>query len=132
MKFNMGPLGVRVPFQFAKKGSVVDGHGHNFDHVTYIPRGAVLFEFLEPLDPADLFVDEATGTIHLKKGAPCRVTKSVTKSALDGFNMLTIEAGKIHRLTALEDDTIAHCLYTHRNPTGEVVPNFTGWERAYV
>lgn len=90
---------------------VVDGHEHNFDHTTYIVRGSVLIEQL----------DEAGN-----------VVRSITKSARDGFNWALIKAGVRHRLTALEPNSLGHCIYSHRNPHGDVVVDYDGWTPAYV
>lgn len=90
------------------KDSFVAGHAHAFDHVTYIPCGAVLFE-------------------RLKDGV---VEASVEKRAGEK-NWILIKAGTEHRLTGLEDGTVYHCIYAHRNPQGEVVQDYDGWTPGY-
>lgn len=99
------------PMPFERAGSVVEGHTHNFDHTTYVVRGAVSVERLA----ADGSVD-----------------KVITKRASDGYNYVLIKAGVKHRLTALEDNTLAHCIYAHRNPQGDVVQEYDGWGPGYV
>lgn len=109
-EFISGNLYIR-PMPFNKAGDVVDGHEHNFDHTTYVVRGALLIESLNP-----------DGTVK----------KSATKRASDGFNWVLIKAGVRHRITALEDNSIGHCIYAHRNPQGEVVQEYDGWGFAYI
>jgi quercetin dioxygenase-like cupin family protein len=96
---------------FPTAGYVVVGHAHEFDHTTYIARGSVLIERMGPMG---------------------EVERSVTKKASDGFNWILIEAGVIHRLTALENDCMGHCVYAHRTPQGEVVAEYDGWSQAYA
>lgn len=95
---------------FEKAGDIVDGHKHNFDHVTFVVRGSVRIEKL----------DEA--------GRP---VQSIEKQASNGHNWVTIKAGVNHKITALEDHSLGHCIYAHRNPQGEVVQEFDGWQEAY-
>jgi len=92
-----------------RAGEVVGGHAHNFDHTTYVTHGSLLIE-------------------RLVDGAP---VQSVTKSAGQEKNWVLIRAGAEHRLTALEDGTIYHCIYSHRNAQGEVVMAHEGWAPAY-
>ena len=108
--FTPGNVFVRqMPFE--KAGDQVQGHRHNFDHVTYVVRGGLRIERLD---------DDGN------------VLKVVEKRARDGFNWLLIEAGKVHRITALEDKSLGHCIYAHRNAQGEVVQEYDGWMPAYV
>jgi quercetin dioxygenase-like cupin family protein len=88
-----------------KAGDVIEGHAHNFDHTTYIAKGAVR-------------IDRLDGEI---------VTQSVEKRASDGRNFVLIKAGVKHRITALEDKSIGHCIYAHRDPQGNVVQEYDGW-----
>ncbi len=110
MEFTSGNIFVRE-MRFEKAGAVVDGHGHNFDHTTYVVRGAMRIELL----------DDAGN-----------VLRTVEKKATSGFNWILIGAGKKHRITALEDDTVGHCIYAHRTAQGEVVQEFDGWTPGYV
>lgn len=98
------------PMRLPRAGDVVNGHAHNFDHTTYVTRGAARIERLR----ADGSVEDA-----------------VEKRAGDTFNWVLIRAGVIHRITALEDETMAHCIYSHRTPQGEVVAEYSGWTPAH-
>ncbi len=91
---------------FAKKGDIVDGHDHNFDHCTYIVRGSVLIETLD---------------------AAGNAIKSVIRRANENFREYLIPAGVWHRITALEDNSLAHCIYSHRIPMA-LVERMTGDE----
>lgn len=109
MEYVSGNVYIRE-MAFASAGDVVEGHRHNFDHTTYVARGALLIESLN---------DDGT------------VRKAVTKRAADGRNWALIKAGVLHRLTALEDNSMGHCIYAHRNPQGDVVEHFDGWTPGY-
>jgi len=116
-----GNVGVRQMW-FHKAGEVVDGHEHNFDHVTYIVRGTVRVERLGAPTKFD------------GDGRPVEwvVEKSIEKRALDGHNWILIKAGVRHRLTAMEDNSLGHCIYSHRTPQGDVVQEYDGWSPAYL
>lgn len=86
---------------FTKAGQRVEGHAHNFDHMTYCVRGALRIE---------------------------RDGQAVDKRAGE---WALIKAGVPHRITALENDSLGHCIYAHRTPQGEVVQKSTGWQPAY-
>lgn len=109
------------------KGQVVHEHAHNFDHLTYLPSGSALFEKLKVV--AEAVTDESGNEVSPAK---YEVLRSVEKKATDGFNFVLIEAGTIHRITALEDNTNVHCLFAHRNPQGEITQEYDGWGPAYV
>lgn len=95
------------------KGEVVDGHSHSFDHTTYCPSGSMLIEALD------------------KKG---KATRSITLTATEGKNWALIKAGTIHRLTGLEDNTMYHCIFSHRSPNPDndhvVVQEYEGFHEA--
>lgn len=110
MEFVSGNVFIR-PMLFEKKGDVVNGHTHNFDHTTYVPRGGLRFELLD---------------------AAGNVARSTDKWAAEGHNHVLIRAGACHRITALEDGSLGHCIYAHRNPQGDVVQDYDGWTPGYV
>lgn len=148
-EFVSGSVYIRE-MRFEKAGEVVDGHAHNFDHTTYLPRGAFRIEQLTDDD---------------------EVIRAVEKRASESHNWVLIRAGARHRITAiphvpdvgnkmlqagLEADadarslspeervrrifvamtsvetTLGHCIYSHRTPQGEVVHDYDGWPSAYV
>ena len=92
------------------KGQVIEGHTHNFDHVSYVTAGAVVVVAQHPSG------QEITRTIR----------------ATDDRNWVLIRAEVRHRITALEDGTKFDCVYSHRTPQGDVVEEYTGWDAAYV
>jgi quercetin dioxygenase-like cupin family protein len=110
MELISGNIFIR-PMTFETKGSVVEGHEHNFDHTTYVVRGGVLIESLN---------DDGS------------VKQSIAKYASQGHNWALIKANVKHRLTALTDDAHAHCIYAHRNPQGDVVQAYDGWTPGYL
>lgn len=108
MEYASGNIFIRE-MRFETKGETVVGHEHNFDHTTYVVRGGLRIERLS------------------KDG---EVERSVEKWAGHGFNWVLIKAGVRHRITALEDGTIGHCIYSHRTPQGEIVQEYDGWQKA--
>lgn len=84
------------------KGDKVGGHKHNFDHTTFIIRGS----------------------IHVKFGCPCQATyREETYQAGDHF---LVKAEIEHFIEFLEDNSLFYCVYSHRDPTGEVVQEYPG------
>lgn len=94
-----------------RAGQVVDGHAHNFDHTTYCARGSMRVDRLA--DDGGV-VDQ----VELRADAPVKA-------------WVLIKAGVRHRITALQDGTIGHCIYAHRTPQGDVVQAHTGWAPGY-
>lgn len=109
MEFNSGNIFIRE-MRFEKKGHVVSGHTHNFDHTTYVAKGSLRIEALDDDD---------------------KVVRSVDKKATEGHNWVLIKANVRHQITALEDESMGHCIYSHRNPQGEVVQEYDGWMKSY-
>lgn len=126
MEYVSGNILIR-PMAFGKAGQVVMGHAHNFDHTTYVVRGALRIESLKLLAPAVL---AENGDVI--EEAEYETIKSVAKKASDGHNWVLIKAGVHHRITALEDGSLGHCIYSHRTPQAEIVQEWDGWEAAYV
>lgn len=97
------------PMLFGEIGSKIGGHKHNFDHVTMLWRGTVIMRATLP---------------DGKKIAK-------TYEAVDGPLFITIKAEVEHEFTALVPNSLAFCIYAHRDIDGEVVPRFNGWMEAY-
>jgi quercetin dioxygenase-like cupin family protein len=70
---------------FHKKGDYEQGHSHLFDHLTLLAYGKL-----------SVTVDDNTTEFS----AP---------------QMIYIKAGKFHKLTALEDNTVAYCIHALRD-----------------
>lgn len=102
------------PMILAKAGDVVQGHAHNFDHTTIVFSGSVR---IEAKTPDGREID--------------RVFKSPRPDWAGGSHAL-IKAEVAHKITALEDNTIAWCVYAHRDPQGEVWQEYNGWQDAYT
>jgi hypothetical protein len=90
-----------------KAGMVCHGHKHNFDHTTVLFAGAVHVSAVLP-DGRKIEQDFHAPSHFL-------VHKDVE-----------------HEITALVDDTVFWCVYSHRTPQGDVVEHVTGWREAYV
>lgn len=110
MEYASGNIFIRE-MRFDRAGDVVQGHTHNFDHTTYVARGSLLVEALN------------------EDGS---VKKSAIKRAGEGHNWVLIKKDVKHRITALEDGAIGHCIYAHRTPQGEIVQEYDGWTPAYL
>lgn len=111
MKRTVGPLEIRTGGPM-KKGEKVHGHKHNFDHVTYCAAGALAVRALND-----------DGTVRLE-------TRIKAGTVMNSH--VLIAAGVMHELEALEDGTVYHCQYAHRDWNGKVVPKYDGNEMAYV
>lgn len=101
------------PSRMLAKGEIVQGHKHNFDHTTIVFSGAVRIKGTLP-----------DGTVIEREFRSPRPDWAGPSHAL-------IKAEVGHEITALEDGTIFWCVYSHRDPQGEVWQNYTGWEPAY-
>lgn len=91
---------------FDQEGERADGHSHNFDHTTIIMAGA----------------------IHVKAKLPNGDVKQ--REFTSGQHFL-VRADVHHEVTALAANTCYWCVFSHRDPQGEIVQQFTGWERGY-
>ena len=109
-EFNIGNFRIREMY-FEVKDATTEGHAHNFPHVTYVTRGSLLFEELD--------------------GPMGNVVKSNVKTARDGKNFMLIKAHVYHRITALEDNCMGHCIYLHRDADGKVSEEYQGCEDSY-
>lgn len=94
-EFVSGNIFVR-PVHLKKAGDTCYSHNHPFDHTTIVFRGKVQVYTLY------------AGRNWAKKDAeaPCH---------------FLVEANVWHELTALEDDTLLWCVYSHRDANGGVV-----------
>lgn len=108
MELVLGNVFIR-PNLLPRAGDYVDGHKHNFDHVTYVCRG-------------EIKVDKISDSGNIEKS---RIIKST-----DEEPFVLIKAGVNHRLEAMVDDSIFHCIYSHRNAQGEVIKEFDGFYEA--
>lgn len=84
-----------------KRGDITPTHAHPFAHVLVCGRGEIGLSKI---------VDGLEHLTRLKPGA--------------GAN---IAAGIEHTIIALQDNSGFACLFPHRNPQGEIVPEWTGW-----
>lgn len=89
-----------------RAGDVIDGHAHRFDHTSYVIKGSV--------------------RVH----AVLLDGREIEQDFHEGDHFLVL-AGVTHKITALADGVMFDCLYSHRNPQGEVVQQNIGWNAAY-
>ena len=106
MEWISGNIFIR-PNNLNKVGEFVDGHGHNFDHTTIIFKGAVEVRAKLP-----------TGQI---------VERTFTAPA-----HFLVKAEVEHKITAVEDNTVFWCVYSHRTPQGDIIQEYDGWDLATV
>ncbi len=85
-----------------KAGDFHRGHKHHFNHVTLVQRGAVLCE--------------ADGRPSLRLAAPV---------------WIVIDKDKMHKFTALEDDTLYFCIFALRDSAGAVTDQYSGDDAPY-
>jgi hypothetical protein len=103
--YREGPFGnvYLRPMDFGGAGSVIVGHKHNYDHVTFLTRGAVVCRFLLP-------------------GATERQERIYRAPAC-----VLVKKDVEHEFTALEPNTWAVCVYALRDSaTGEVAQAWDG------
>jgi quercetin dioxygenase-like cupin family protein len=87
---------------FEKKGDVERGHKHTYDHGTLVSSGGVLVEVLS---------DDSKTVLESKE------YKAPT--------FIFIKKDNIHRLTALEDNTVCACIHAIKTMDDEIVdPDF--------
>ena len=87
---------------FQNVGDIEHGHAHDFDHGTLVSSGAVLVEIL----------DSAT-------------KQPVSQKTIEAPNFVFIEKDKLHRLTALADNTVCACIHALRTNDEELLePDF--------
>lgn len=70
---------------FKSKGDVEYGHAHHFDHLTLLAKGKL------------------------------KVTVEGAATEFTAPHMIYIQAGKMHELVALVDDTVAYCIHALRD-----------------
>lgn len=92
--------------RLAKKGDVLPGHKHNFDHTTIV----------------------FTGAVHVLATCDEGCNKEQDFKAASHF---LVKKDWRHTITALEDGTEFWCVYSHRDPQGNVVQEYTGWSHAH-
>jgi hypothetical protein len=120
VEFVSGNVFIRE-MRFEKAGEMIQGHTHNFDHTTYVARGALRIEALR------------VGKAAIGDTPPeYEVVKTAVKRAGEGHNWVLIKADVCHRITALEDHSMGHCIYAHHTPQGTVQQQYDGWDAAYV
>ena len=98
-------------------GDKVDGHTHNFDHTTIVFKGRVNVKAWKALP------DGAKGEFLADRnfGGPDDISRH-----------FLVKANVLHEITALEPNTEFWCVYSHRDPQGDVTQVNTGWGEAYV
>jgi hypothetical protein len=92
------------------KGEKIKGHAHNFDHMSLCMRGQVTIK---------------AGNVRRTLTAPSNDV------AMDQAHVL-IKAGVEHEIECDVDNSVFYCVYAHRTPQGEIVQEFTGWEKSYT
>jgi len=98
-----------------EKGAQVEGHQHNYDHVTYLIRGKVLMT---------VWKEGADGKKH-----PGTSREEIFQAP----SAITIRKNNFHKFTALTDDAILECVYAIRDSkTGEFSESFDGSLHPYT
>lgn len=91
-----------------KEQDKLPGHTHNFDHTTFVTKGRV----------------------HVLATCPDGCAPPLNQDFEAGDYFL-VRANWQHEITALTDKVEFFCIYSHRNPQGEVVQAYNGWKEAY-
>lgn len=85
---------------FKKVGDVEQGHCHTYDHGTLLSTGKVLVEMLE--DDGQTVLNAKTFT------AP---------------SFIFVNKNRMHRITALEDNSVACCIHALRDINEDIIPS---------
>ena len=116
MEWASGNIYIR-PTLLTKIGDAVQGHIHNFDHTTLVFSGGVHVKATGPngeIIERDFYAPLAGAELHAMQG-----------------HFLVKKDWK-HEITALVDGTVFWCVYSHRDPQGDVVQENNGWHKNYV
>lgn len=98
-----GPVYVRR--YWLEAGQAIESHAHNFDHMTLCVMGGV--------------------TLHYED------EQGQTQSRLlEPGGFFNVSANRDHRIVAGDSDALVYCIYTHRDPSGEVLQHYIGWDKA--
>lgn len=119
-----GGIFVRESGHILETGFVMDGHTHNFDHITYFPMGMWEVHRIRK-------VVDAQGNPKLdEKGE--EIWHEIDSGIIKAGAWLPIAKNDKHWFKLLEGPGMYHCIYAHRNPdSGEVVNEYNGWHGAY-
>lgn len=105
MEWASGNIFIR-PTKLENVGDHVPGHTHNFDHTTIFFKGA----------------------FHVKATLP---NGQIIERDFKAPSHCLIKAEVLHEITALEPNSEFWCVYSHREPQGDIVQEVTGWMEAY-
>lgn len=109
------PLGGIVAFE---QNKICAGHTHNFDHTSIFFNGKWRVRKWQPVVNED--------------GSPTGGWVQSVMIEREGPFHLLIEANAKHEFTYLSEGIgKAWCVYSHRTPQGDVVQEYTGWQKAY-
>ena len=115
MEWISGNIFIR-PNKLPEVGNSVDGHTHNFDHTTIVFSGRVNVKAWKAMPDGtkgEFLADRNFG------------------GADDISRHFLVKADVFHLITALEPNTEFWCVYSHRDPQGDVSVANTGWMDAY-
>jgi len=82
---------------FKCKGDAAQGHTHTYDHATLVSSGTVLAEFLD---------------VH---------EQLISVKIFNSPGLIYVPKDVIHRLTALEDNTVCACIHALRTIDEEII-----------
>lgn len=134
------------PMNLGLRGNAVQGEQHNFDHVLFVIKGAVLVREGHqvevtrelPARPGRAWrvVDGRSEEVDVTLPAgPVQVREWVGPVAEHAFGAGTcklIRAELWHECVSLEDGTIAFCVFAHRDPDGNIIQSGCGFSHGYV
>jgi hypothetical protein len=104
-----GPVGSRRHV-LEKTCQESHGHLHNYDHVTVVVLGGIRV------------------TIYREKDGPVESQQDY----FPGSDPIPIANHKYHTIKALADNTVYHCIFSHRDFDGLVTQTYQGNVTAYV
>jgi dTDP-4-dehydrorhamnose 3,5-epimerase-like enzyme len=106
-----GPMGNVYfrPMILGTVGTVVAGHSHNYDHVTFLWKGSVKLR-----------------AWHKDQEKNGKINGDVVERTYKAPARVLIKKDMCHEFTALEDNTFADCIFALRDYSGEVTEEWNG------
>jgi quercetin dioxygenase-like cupin family protein len=105
----IGPVGIRT-LMLEKACQMGVGHAHNYDHTTFVFRGAIRVSYRYDKDG--------------------RIVEGIRE--VQAGDHIAILAHVEHQIKALVDNTMYKCVFSHRDFEGLVTQDYHGHDEAYV
>ncbi len=126
------------PAYLGNKGSKIHGHKHHFGHTMFFTQAMpTLWEIFKKWVELNIYQTKAQKQAEEDARSSFGYVAEVKRVWPNGdINYMKyrvgehafVEAECEHEITSLADRVRFTCIYSHRDPQGEVVQEMTGWE----